>query len=57
MRACALVLDETDIDEQMCPSFLKDLYTNSQASPVFDIVIFATAIAGAYPDPFVGPVV
>lgn len=34
--------------------FLKDFHKSALASSIFDVIIVATAIAGAYPDPLVG---
>ena len=54
VRAYAPVLHESGIDQEMFLSFLKNFHKAVQASPIFDVVIIATAIAGAYPDPIVG---
>ena len=54
VRAYAPVLEGSNLDQQSFLTFLKDLHTHSQASPIFNVVIIATAIAGAYPDPLVG---
>ena len=57
VRAYASVLEETGLDQQSFLAFLKDLHTHSQASPIFDVVIIATAIVGAYTDPIIGAAV
>lgn len=54
VRAYPPVLEETGISQETFLRFLKDLHKAAQASPVFDVVMIATAIAGAYPDPVIG---
>lgn len=54
VRAYPPVLEETGISQDAFLGFLKDLHTAAQASPIFDVVMIGTAIAGAYPDPIVG---
>ena len=54
VRAYAPALDHAGIDQGMFLGFLKDFHKAAQASPIFDIVMVATAIAGAYPDVLVG---
>ena len=54
VRAYAPVLQESGIDQEMFISFLKSFHKAMQANPIFDVVMVATAIAGAYPDPIVG---
>lgn len=50
VRAYAPVLEDSGIDQAMFLSFLKDFHTASQASPIFDIIVLASAIAGLYPN-------
>ncbi|CAD6565111.1 MAG: hypothetical protein ASARMPREDX12_005695 [Alectoria sarmentosa] len=54
VRAYPPVFEETGISQDAFLSFLKKLHKAAQASPIFDVVVIATAIAGAYPDPIVG---
>lgn len=54
VRAYPPVLEETGTSQDAFLWFLKKLHKAAQASPIFDVVIIATAIAGAYPDPIVG---
>ena len=54
VRAYPPVLEETGIPQDAFLGFLKDLHKAAQASPIFDVVMIGTAIAGAYPDPIVG---
>ncbi|MCJ1379611.1 hypothetical protein MMC17_002713 [Xylographa soralifera] len=54
VRAYAPVLQESGIDQEMFISFLKSFHKAMQANPMFDVVMVATAIAGAYPDVIVG---
>ena len=54
MRAYAPVLEEMGISQDAFLWFLKDFHKFAQASPIFDAVIIATAIARAYPDPIIG---
>ena len=53
VRAYAPVLQESGIDQEMFVDFLKSFHKAMQANPMFDVVMVATAIAGAYPDPIV----
>ncbi|MCJ1354416.1 MAG: hypothetical protein MMC33_004404 [Icmadophila ericetorum] len=57
VRAYAPVLQDSGIDEKAFLSFLKDFHRAAQASPVFDVVMVATAIVGVYPDIIVGATV
>ena len=54
IRAYAPVLESAGIDQNMFLSFLKDFHRAAQASPIFEVIMIATAIAGAYPDIMVG---
>ncbi|KAL8663569.1 MAG: hypothetical protein Q9202_003757 [Teloschistes flavicans] len=54
VRAYAPVLEEHNIDQDTFLGFLKNFHKTAQASPIFDIVIVAAAIAGVYPDPVIG---
>lgn len=54
VRAYSPVLEETGVSQDGFLGFLKNLHKAAQASPTFDIVLIATAIAGAYPDPSIG---
>ena len=54
VRAYAPVLEETGIPQEAFLRFLKDFHQAAQASPIFDVVMIATAIAAAYPDPVIG---
>lgn len=53
VRAYAPVLDMKGLSQDTFLSFLKEFHTAAQASPIFNVVMIATAIAGAYPDPLV----
>ena len=48
------VLEEIGISPEAFLRFLKDLQNAVEASPIFDVVMIAPAIAGAYPDPIIG---
>ena len=50
VRAYAPVLESAGIDQEMFLNFLKDFHKAAQASPIFEVIMIATAIAGAYPD-------
>ncbi|KAH8817059.1 hypothetical protein F5884DRAFT_242815 [Xylogone sp. PMI_703] len=50
VRAYAPILQDSGIDQTMFLSFLKSFHKAAQASPIFDVIMIATAIAGAYPD-------
>ncbi len=54
VRAYPPILHESRIPQSAFLRFLKDLHTAAQASPIFSVVMIATAIAAAYPDPVVG---
>ena len=54
VRAYSPVLEGSGISQDAFLGFLKNLHKAAQASPIFDVVMIATAIAGAYPDPVVG---
>lgn len=54
VRAYAPVLEEHNIDQETFLGFLKNFHKAAQASPMFEIVIVAAAIAGVYPDPLIG---
>ena len=54
VRAYSPVLEGSGISQDVFLGFLKNLHKAAQASPIFDVVMIATAIAGAYPDPIVG---
>ena len=54
VRAYAPILEEMSVPQDVFLRFLKDLHKAAQASPIFDVVMIATAIAGAYPDPIIG---
>lgn len=54
VRAYAPILEDAGIDQHMFLTFLKDFHKAAQASPVFDVIIVTTAIAGFYPDPIAG---
>ncbi len=54
VRAYPPILSESRISQSAFLRFLKDLHTAAQASPIFSVVMIATAIAAAYPDPVVG---
>lgn len=49
VRAYAPALQDSGIEEKQFLGFLKDFHKAAQASPVFDVIIVATAIAGFYP--------
>lgn len=57
VRAYAPVLADKGIDQERFLSFLRDFHRAAQASPIFDVIMVATALAGAYPDPIVGAAV
>lgn len=48
VRAYTLVLESKGFTQDIFLGFLEDFYTAVQASPIFDVVMIATAIAGAY---------
>ena len=50
VRAYAPILQSVDITQETFLSFLKQLHKNSQASPVFDVVIIAANIGAFYPN-------
>ncbi len=54
VRAYAPVLEEYGIDQEMFLNFLKNFHKAAQASPIFDVIMIGTAIAGLYPDVLVG---
>ena len=54
IRAYAPALGIPGIDQKIFLTFLKDFHQAAQASPIFDVIMIATAIAGAYPDIMVG---
>ena len=54
VSAYSPVLEDSGISQEAFLGFLKNLHKAAQASPIFDVVMIATAIAGAYPDPIVG---
>ena len=54
VRAYPPVLGEMSISQDAFIWFLKEFHKSAQASPIFDVIIVATAIAAAYPDPLVG---
>ena len=54
VHAYSPVLEGSGISQDEFLGFLKDLHKAAQASPIFDVVMIATAIAGAYPDPIIG---
>ena len=54
VRAYSPVLEGSGISQDAFLGFLKNLHKAAQASPIFDVVMIATAIVGAYPDPIVG---
>ncbi|KAL6717666.1 hypothetical protein ACLMJK_005581 [Lecanora helva] len=54
VRAYAPALQDSGIDQEMFLNFLKNFHKAAQASPIFDVIMIATAIAGAYPDILVG---
>ena len=53
MRAYAPALEDCGIDQVMCLSF-ENFHKAAQASPIFDVIIIGTAIAGLYPNMLVG---
>ena len=54
VRAYSPILEESGISQDAFLGFLKDLHKAAQASPIFDVVMIATALASAYPDPVIG---
>ena len=54
VRAYSPILEESGISQDAFLRFLKDLHKAAQASPIFDVVMIATALASAYPDPVIG---
>lgn len=54
VRAYSPILEESGISQDAFLGFLKDLHKATQASPIFDVVMIATALASAYPDPVIG---
>ena len=54
VRAYSPVLEESGVSQDAFLGFLKDLHKAAQASPIFDVVMIATALASAYPDPVIG---
>ncbi|KAK4696974.1 hypothetical protein P7C71_g1035, partial [Lecanoromycetidae sp. Uapishka_2] len=54
IRAYAPVLQDSSIDQDTFLNFLKDFHKAAQASPVFEVIMIASAIAGLYPDMLVG---
>lgn len=54
IRAYAPVLQDSGIDQDAFLTFLKHFHKAAQANPIFDVILVASAIAGAYPDPLVG---
>lgn len=54
VRAYAPILEESGVSQDAFLRFLKDFHRAAQASPIFDVVMIATAIAAAYPDPVIG---
>ena len=54
VHAYAPVLEGSGIDQDMFLVFIQDFHKAAQASPIFDVIIVATAVASAYPDPLVG---
>lgn len=57
VRAYAPVLADAGISQDAFLKFLHDFHRAAQASPIFDVVMIATALAAAYPDPIVGAAV
>lgn len=54
VRTYTPVLEDTGISQEAFLRLLKDFHKAAQASPTFDVVMIATAIAAAYPDPVIG---
>ena len=54
VRAYSPILEESGVSQDAFLGFLKDLHKAAQASPIFDVVMIATALASAYPDPVIG---
>ena len=54
VRAYTPALQDAGVNQEMFLGFLKDFHKAAQASPIFDVIMIATAIAGAYPDILVG---
>ena len=54
VRAYAPALEIPGIDQDMFLGFLKEFHKAAQASPIFDVIMIATAITGTYPDIMVG---
>ena len=54
VRAYPPILEESGISQPAFLHLLKDFHKAAQASPIFDVVMIATAIAAAYPDPVIG---
>ena len=54
VRAYSPILQESGVSQDAFLGFLKDLHKAAQASPIFDVVMIATALASAYPDPVIG---
>ena len=54
VRAYPPILEESGVSQNAFLGFLKDLHKAAQASPIFDVVMIATALASAYPDPVIG---
>lgn len=54
VRAYAPLLQDLGIDQDVFLRFLKNFHRAAQASPIFEVVMIATAIAGVYPDIVVG---
>lgn len=53
VRAYPPVLKESGISQHTFLRFLKDFHKAAQASPIFDVVMIANAIAAAYSDPVI----
>lgn len=54
VRAYAPALQEFGINQEMFLSFLKSFHKAAQASPIFDVIMVASAMAGINPNPLVG---
>ncbi|KAL8870763.1 MAG: hypothetical protein Q9174_003267 [Haloplaca sp. 1 TL-2023] len=54
VRAYAPVLEDYNIPQDTFLVFLKSFHKAVQASPIFNVVTVAAAIAGVYPDPLIG---
>lgn len=54
VRAYAPLLQDSGISQDIFLSFLKEFHRAAQASPIFDVIMVATAIAGFYPDMLIG---